>query len=248
MNIMTRLLSAIGKKLFCLGLCACILLAGNAHAALQSSKVLVLKNSVVDLVRNIEILRFDFTKGQNYCNVYKSVYGVPSSKLPCSTFSDYTASPFTANDGWRIGSGIELRQLFELVSGNTQYYAASWLTIYYTQGMDVWARDNLGGHHLTADGANRFVVSTNKPGGSNGQMSVMDSILYVHSAGEYGLRESTGTGTNYLVSPDKSILLVRDWLGYERPLYGVPTPLSSSALALFLATVWLRRQSRYVRK
>lgn len=219
----------LGKRMRTLLAVALSLYGVHAQAALDASKVLVLENSVVDLVNNIEILRFDWTRGQDFCDVYASVYGSKRPSSTCNLFTNYTPPKFTAQNGWRIGNGNEIYDLFKRLSPS--WYTpetATWYTAYYNTGLTPWSMMNLGGFYSPSLGYNSFIVATLKNDvPTNSWVSTVD--LIPSTDGTAALRTSSG---NISGNANISTLLVRDWLGEERPLFGVPLSFSFAALLL----------------
>lgn len=204
-------------------------------------KVLFLENSIVDLERNIEILKFDWTAGQNFCDIYASVYGVKRTSSRCQNFEGYTTPKFTSHNGWRIGDGTEVLGVYSLLSQWTTVNAPyNWLYSYqgpdYTQWMDEWRSPH------TFSGRPSFLVNTLSGSGSDPSSTNIRQIDWTSSsptAGNVRFSYSNLTGDQ----SDTSTLLVRDWLGEERPLFGVSTPVGAFAGLLLMAAMrrrWTR--------
>jgi hypothetical protein len=229
----------LGKGVCALVLAGLALVGLPSQAALNTSKVLVLENSVVDLTHNIEILRFDWTKGQDFCDVYASVYGNKRPSSTCNLFNDYTTPRFTSQNGWRIGNGNELYDLFKQLAPS--WYTpdtASWITFYYTPGIGDWSKENLGGTYSVSAGYESFIAATlRNDTPTNASVTTLDLINYAD--GSAGLRASSG---NISGNTHVSTLLVRDWSGEERPLFGVPLTFGFSAVLL---ACWFGGRQRF---
>lgn len=202
-------------------------------------KVLFLENSVVDLERNIEILNFNWTAGQHFCNVYASVYGVRRTSSQCTAFKGYTDPTFTAQSGWRIGSGQELVDVFSLLS--------------------TWSTVNTGNSIYSYKGPEYapWVTALHSPHTHAGHPSFLVNVtrgMTATSSGSYQVDwtpTSTTTGSlrfSYSgLSGDQSntsTLLIRDWLGSERPLFGVTAPVGVAGGFVVLALLMRRRRVR----
>lgn len=205
------------------------------------NKILVLKNSVVDLVHNIEILNFHFTQEKSVCDIYKGLTATLLSQKHACLNSEvaYTNPVVTASDGWRIGGTRNMLDFIELFPG--WWRPASWLTIFNVNrtAMDVIS-DTLGSTRIV-DGKGSFaLVTSDGIAGSNQSVVTLDELNY--TGGDTGYRISQ-SGNYASVYSETSVLMVRDWTGVERPIHSTSAvPSVAGGLGLIGLMCLLRRR------
>lgn len=211
-----------------------------------SRRLLVLEHSLVDLYHNIEILNFNYTFNKSICDVYKGINGqFLSSKSAClGKYTVYTESAISAADGWRIGTTSDILGVIEAFPGWTRSPPpGDWLTSFTNGRASMVFIENTLGTTRMADGLSSFVLGTGDGIATPNQYAVLLDELN-SSGGSAGYRRSQGATYAY-TGADRSVLVVRDWLGQERPVNSaleVPVPIW--LLSTFGFAALLRRKNK----
>lgn len=207
--------------------------ASAATYPMNTSNILVLENSVVDLQSNIEILRLEWTKGIHYCDLYASMYSRKSTVGSCQNYTDYHYTPISIADGWRIGDGSELVNLLKLVS-YSHIVSNESIVSFRGDHLSRWVESSLGSTQLF-NGLPSFLLNTSVFSLSSNRRldlinhSELQSVTRMSYSTLSSVQERTGT------------LLVRDWQG-ERAIFSVPSN-GAWIFSLVGAFVCFRRSS-----
>lgn len=213
------------------------------NALEPAKRIMVLENSIVDLFRGVEILDFNYTFGKSVCDVYKGLTGnVLSNKSSCNNLNTvYTPAVLSAQDGWRIGHSSDLMEMVRLFGGWQQ--GVWWLTSFRDTSTMQFIDETLGRTRLSSGQAS-FIVSTSDKIPATGMYSnEVTTIDLMYGSG--GVSYRTGSGGSYgAITNDRSVLMVRDWLGEERAINSAALPVNPWVLSLigFMA-IGLRRKA-----